>query len=87
MSSVIWYWVICLTAHCFDITKVAHCQVTLSTLEYIIAHGPSKFVKPDKIANLQRQERDRTPGKFTGEMGGKHFALLARTNMIQYGRT
>ena len=28
--------------------------------------GPSKFVKPEKVANLQRQDKEGTPGKFSG---------------------
>ena len=37
-------------------SEVAHCAVTIGRDEYQIAHGPSKFIKPEKVANMQRQE-------------------------------
>ena len=43
--------------------KAAHCPTTVSRAEFQIAHGPSKFVKSEKVANLQRQENS-TPGNF-----------------------
>lgn len=44
--------------------KVAHTRVQISGLDYVIGHGPSKFVKPEKVAALQRQEKDSQPAKF-----------------------
>lgn len=36
----------------------------LSGLDYMIGHGPSKFVKPERVAALQRQEKESQPAKF-----------------------
>ncbi|CAK9060883.1 Uncharacterized protein SCF082_LOCUS31987, partial [Durusdinium trenchii] len=40
---------------------VAHCEATISHSQFQIAHGPSKFIKSEKVANMQRQESG-TPG-------------------------
>ncbi|CAL1147634.1 unnamed protein product [Cladocopium goreaui] len=50
----------------FKLFMVAHCKVTVPGMDFQIAHGPSKFVKPEKVANLQRQDKEGTPGKFSG---------------------
>ena len=31
--------------------------VTLSSMEFVIAHGASKFVRADKVAAMKRQEK------------------------------
>lgn len=37
--------------------------VTLPSMEFIIAHGTSKFVRADKVAAMKRQEKS-IPGMF-----------------------
>lgn len=37
--------------------------VTLSSMEFVIAHGASKFVRADKVAAMKRQDKG-TPGMF-----------------------
>jgi hypothetical protein len=43
-------------------TKVAHMPLTLSSMEFQLAHGASKFLKGDKVSALKRQEKSSTSG-------------------------
>ena len=48
------------------VLQAAHSDLALDTMEYQICHGSSKFVKPDKVASLKRQEDgDSAPGLAT----------------------
>ena len=60
---------------CCDL-KVAHSAVTLSHLDFQIAHGPSKFVKGEKVTTLKRQERTGPPDLF----GSRILEALNETN-------
>ena len=44
--------------------KVAHADCVLSSTEFVIAHGSSKFLKSEKFAALKRQEKDSSPASF-----------------------
>lgn len=42
--------------------QVAHQKTVMPALEYQMAHGSSKFAKPEKIAAMKRMEKHSPPG-------------------------
>ena len=38
--------------------------LVLSKLEFVVAHGSSKFLKPERVAALKRQDKQGTSGLF-----------------------
>jgi len=50
--------------------------VELGTLDYQIAHGPSKFLNPDKYQKMKLQEKHSTPDMFVQSVFHQHFELF-----------
>ncbi|CAK8990644.1 unnamed protein product [Durusdinium trenchii] len=48
----------------FKLFLAAHCNVTIDTNDFVIAHGSSKWVKSEKVAQLQLQNKKSHPGIF-----------------------
>ena len=45
--------------------EVSHMELQVDTSEFIIAHGTSKFLKPDRVAALQRENKPGWESCFT----------------------
>ena len=51
---------------CLLLAQAAHNDVELDTQEYLIAHGPSKFIRSDRVEKLKREDNQRQPGMVSG---------------------
>ena len=45
-------------------TEVAHSGVQLNTMEFVVAHGGSKFVKAERVAAWTREDKTSTSSVF-----------------------